>query len=53
MAAEAILYVADLDVMAAFYRECIGLKAVDHGDGYCELRADGMTLSLVKPGRHR
>ena len=51
MAAEAVLYVRDLEAMAAFYRQCIGLGPVDTGDGYCGLRADGLTLWLVRGQR--
>jgi predicted enzyme related to lactoylglutathione lyase len=34
--------------LAAFYRECIGLTPAETGDGYRELRADGLVLWLVR-----
>ena len=48
MATEAVLYVRDLEAMAAFYRQCIGLMPVETGDRYCGLRADALTLWLVR-----
>jgi len=44
---QAVLYVHDLEPLAAFYRECIGLTLAEAGDGYLELRADGLALWLV------
>lgn len=51
MATEAVLYVRDLEAMTAFYRQCIGLPAVETGDGYCGLQADALILWLVR-GQH-
>jgi predicted enzyme related to lactoylglutathione lyase len=48
MATEAVLYIRDLAAMTAFYRQCIGLTPVETGDGYCGLRADALTLWLVR-----
>jgi predicted enzyme related to lactoylglutathione lyase len=48
VATEAVLYVRDLEPMAALYRQCIGLMPVETGDGYCGLRADAVTLWLVR-----
>lgn len=45
---QAILYVRDLEPLAAFYRDCIGLAPADAGDGYCGLRGDGLVLWLVR-----
>jgi predicted enzyme related to lactoylglutathione lyase len=44
---QAVLYVRDLELLAVFYRECIGLAPAETGDGYRELRADGLVLWLV------
>lgn len=45
---QAVLYVRHLEPLAAFYRECIGLTPAEAGDGYRELRADGLVLWLVR-----
>lgn len=45
---QAVLYVHDVERLVAFYRECIGLTAGETGDGYGELRADGLVLWLVR-----
>ncbi len=48
MATEAVLYVRGLEAMVAFYGQCIGLRPVETGDGYCGLRADDLRLWLVR-----
>jgi catechol-2,3-dioxygenase len=45
---QAVLYVRDLEPLAAFYRECIGLTPAATGDGYRELQADCLVLWLVR-----
>jgi hypothetical protein len=41
---QAVLYVHHLEPLAAFYRVWIGLGPAETGDGYGELRADGLVL---------
>jgi predicted enzyme related to lactoylglutathione lyase len=48
VATEAVLYVRDLEEMAAFYGQCIGLRPSETGDGYCGLQADDLRLWLVR-----
>jgi predicted enzyme related to lactoylglutathione lyase len=45
---QAVLYVRGLDALEAFYRECVGLTPGETGEGYCELRADGLVLWLIR-----
>lgn len=50
---QAALYVHDLEPLATFYRECIGLTPAETGDGYRELLADGLVLWLVRSRQSR
>jgi predicted enzyme related to lactoylglutathione lyase len=45
--AEAVLYVRDLERMAAFYEACAGLEPGESGSGYRGLRSADWTLWLV------
>jgi predicted enzyme related to lactoylglutathione lyase len=45
--AEAVLYVRDLERMAAFYEGCVGLEPGESGSGYRGLRSETWTLWLV------
>ena len=47
-AAQAVLYVHDLQRMVAFYEGCPGLRRVADDDGYAELRADGWTVWILR-----
>jgi predicted enzyme related to lactoylglutathione lyase len=51
VATEAVIYVAGLDAMSVFYRRCIGLVEAETGDVYRGLRADGVTVWLVRGGQ--
>jgi catechol 2,3-dioxygenase-like lactoylglutathione lyase family enzyme len=48
VATEAVLYVRDLEVMAAFYGHGLGLRLDETGDGYRGLRSKGFTVWLVR-----
>jgi catechol-2,3-dioxygenase len=48
VATQAVLYTHDLDRLAAFSAECIGLALAERGDGYRQLRADDLVLWLVR-----
>lgn len=48
MTAACVIYVKDLDRMAAFYQQCLGLQALDGADGHRVLQSDAWTLSLVR-----
>lgn len=45
--AEAVLYVRDLERMAAFYEGCVGLEPGESGSGYRGLKSRDWTLWLV------
>ena len=47
MTAAAVLYVADLERMCSFYRECFALQATDTAADHCVLESETWTLSLV------
>lgn len=45
--AAAVLYVADLARMRAFYENCLSFTAVDGGDDFCVLESAAWTLTMV------
>jgi predicted enzyme related to lactoylglutathione lyase len=47
VATQAVLYAREVDALAVFYTECVGLTLGETGEGYCELRAGKFTLWLV------
>jgi predicted enzyme related to lactoylglutathione lyase len=51
VATEAVLYVRDLETMAEFYRQCLGLAVIESGERYCGFRADSLVLWLVRGQR--
>jgi predicted enzyme related to lactoylglutathione lyase len=53
VATEAVLYVRDLETLAAFYETALGLTSVEKGTDYCGLGADGLILWLVRGRRAR
>ena len=48
MVTEAVLYVRDLDAIAAFYGRGLGLRLDETGDGYRGLSSEGFIVWLVR-----
>lgn len=51
VSAVGVIYVKDLDRMSAFYARCLGFEAVESGDRYRVLTAEGWTLFLVRAAK--